>query len=201
MAAWSRGTWELLLLRHGIAEERSPDRPDAARALTDRGRRRTSAVLRIAKRAGLSAQHLLSSPLTRARQTAEIALTESLAPSLDLTESLLPGADPLPLVRSWLSSDPGEPAEGSRLMLVGHEPDLGLLAARLIGAAPGSISLRKAGLALLVSRGGTGAEPAGETSLQGTMGLGLLLSPRVLLAQANGERGQPALRRIRDRST
>ena len=36
-----------------------------------------------------------------------------------------------------------------RLLLVGHEPDLGLLGARLLGAPPGAIVLRKAGLALL----------------------------------------------------
>ena len=35
---------ELLLWRHGIAEERHPDRPDQERALTAEGRQRTAAV-------------------------------------------------------------------------------------------------------------------------------------------------------------
>jgi phosphohistidine phosphatase len=163
---------ELVLLRHGIAEERSPDRADAGRALTDQGRQRTRAVLRKALSLGLQAERLVSSPLVRASQTAEIALAVGLAPTLELAESLAPGADPLPLVGAWLASGRnGEPAP-RRLLLVGHEPDLGLLAARMIGAAPGSITLRKAGLALLVFEAGT---PLGEASLR------LLLSPRALL--------------------
>lgn len=169
---------ELVLLRHGIAEERSPDRADAGRALTDQGRQRTRAVLRRALSLGLQAERLVSSPLIRARQTAEIALAVGLAPALELAESLVPGADPLPLVEAWLASGRnGEPTQ-HRLLLVGHEPDLGLLAARLIGAAPGSITLRKAGLALLAFEAGVrgAGPPVGEASLR------LLLSPRSLLA-------------------
>jgi phosphohistidine phosphatase len=169
---------ELVLLRHGIAEERSPDRADAGRALTDQGRQRTRAVLRKALSLGLQAERLVSSPLVRASQTAEIALAVGLAPALELAESLAPGADPLPLVEAWLASGRnGEPAQ-HRLLLVGHEPDLGLLAARLIRAAPGSITLRKAGLALLAFEAGVHGvgPPVGEASLR------LLLSPRSLLA-------------------
>ena len=70
---------ELLLLRHGIAEERSPGRPDADRELTATGRIRTRAVLDLAARLGLKADRLLSSPLTRAWQTGEIALAAGLA--------------------------------------------------------------------------------------------------------------------------
>ena len=175
---------ELLLLRHGIAEERSPERPDRTRALTDKGRQRTRAVLERALALGLVADQLLSSPLTRARQTAEIARSVGLAPSLELSETLEPGHDPLPLLVTALAARakarPGS-AELSpqrsgpqprRLLLVGHEPDLGRLAARLLGASPGAIELRKAGLALLEL-------PAGPTP--GSARLRLLLSPRSLL--------------------
>ena len=59
---------------------------------------------------------------------------------------------------------------------MGHEPDLGLLAARLLGAPPGAIALRKAGLALLrlpvVEVGG---------SLAGTARLEWLMRPRLWL--------------------
>jgi len=172
------GRLELLLLRHGIAEERSPGRADAGRALTDRGRQRTRAVLRKASGLGLQADRLVSSPLIRASQTAEIALALGLAPALELAESLAPGGDPLPLVQAWLASGrSGEPAT-RRLLLVGHEPDLGLLAARMIGAGPGSITLRKAGLALLEF----GTRGHGSDSPLGQAGLRLLLSPRSLLA-------------------
>jgi phosphohistidine phosphatase len=166
---------QLLLLRHGIAEERRPDRDDEARALTARGRRRSRAVLRRARDLGLSAERMISSPLVRALQTAEIALAVSLADRLETDPALAPGADPLPLLRRWL--EPAGQEAPSRLLLVGHEPDLGHLAARLIGAPPGSIALRKAGLALLSFAG----RPAREGQLAGVADLRLLLSPRVLL--------------------
>jgi phosphohistidine phosphatase len=168
---------ELLLLRHGIAVERSPERSDAGRALTDQGRQRTRAVLRKALSLGLQAERLVSSPLVRASQTAEIALAVGLAPALELAEALAPGGDPLPLVQAWFATGRSDDPAPGRLLLVGHEPDLGLLAARLIGAPPGSITLRKAGLAVLAwEAGGIGADsPQGQASLR------LLLSPRVLL--------------------
>jgi len=158
---------ELWLLRHGIAQERHPDRPDAGRALTPAGRRRTAAVLERLVAAGLRADRLLSSPYCRARQTAELALAAGLAPQLELAEVLAPGGDPLPLLAT------GWPPPVSRLLLVGHEPDLGDLAARLIGAAPGAIPLRKAGLAVLRLPPG----PPGAA----TASLRLLLTPRLLL--------------------
>ncbi len=170
---------QLLLLRHGIAEERRPGRSDRARVLTDRGRQRTRAVLERALALGLAADRLLSSPLTRARQTAEIARSVGLAPVLELSESLEPGHDPWPLLLSalaLLAATPppaGEPEPARRrLLLVGHEPDLGLLAASLLGATPGATPLRKAGLALLDL-------PADPTP--GSATLQLLLNPRSLI--------------------
>jgi len=59
---------ELLLLRHGIAEERRLGLDDGARNLTAEGRLRTETVLRRALALGLETQILFSSPLTRARQ-------------------------------------------------------------------------------------------------------------------------------------
>jgi phosphohistidine phosphatase len=96
----------LLLVRHGIAEDRSEDRPDGLRALTPAGRRRTTAVLERAVALGLAVDRLVSSPLVRARQTAELALGAGLAPSLELATALEPGADPLPLLARWLASTP-----------------------------------------------------------------------------------------------
>jgi phosphohistidine phosphatase len=155
---------ELLLLRHGIAEERRPDQPDQARSLTPEGRQRTASVLSQLHRLGVGADRLLSSPLVRARQTAELAVAAGLAPALSLTDALAPGADPLPLL--------ADRAASGRLLLVGHEPDLGDLAARLIGAPPGSIALKKAGLAVLDL-------PTPFTP--GQARLRLLLAPRQLL--------------------
>ena len=179
----------LLLLRHGIAEERRPGRPDHGRALTAAGRRRTEAVLEKLVGLGLGVERLIASPLLRARQTAEIAVAVGLAPALELATALEPGGDPLPLLVAWLAPAPpaGPDPRPLRLALVGHEPDLGDLAARLIGAPAGSIPLRKAGLALLEPEGRgdadtpAGQDPAAIPPAAGIWRLRLLLSPRVLL--------------------
>lgn len=154
---------ELLLLRHGIAEERSPGRDDAERALTPRGERRTRRVIERLVALDLGCDQLLSSPLRRARQTAELAVAAGLAPALRLAPALAPSGDPLPLLT------PQALAVGARLALVGHEPDLGDLAARLIGAPAGSLVLKKAGFALLQAD-------------QARWRLRLLLGPAQLLA-------------------
>ncbi|QPN60369.1 histidine phosphatase family protein [Synechococcus sp. CBW1002] len=164
---------ELLLLRHGIAEERSPDRPDAGRGLTPRGDRRTRAVVERLCALNLGCELWFTSPLLRARQTAAIAADLGLAPLPLEAPELAPEADAAPLLERCLAGD-GELPAWSRLGLVGHEPDLSALAARLIGAPLEALELRKAGVILLAlpSRG----LPWGHSALR------LLLSPRSLLA-------------------
>ena len=163
-------TRELLLLRHGIAEERSVDLPDGSRALTPEGRLRTEAVLQRLIELGLGCDLLLSSPLTRARQTADLARLAGLAPDLELAAALEPAGEIGPLLQLWLGDSSPRPG-WRRLALVGHEPDLGLLAARLIGAPAGAVTLKKAGVALV-------ALPEDGRAAR----LKLLLSPRSLLA-------------------
>ncbi|MCX5945953.1 MAG: phosphohistidine phosphatase SixA [Cyanobacteria bacterium] len=164
------GTRELLLLRHGIAEERRLDLADGRRVLTPEGRQRTDAVLQRLVALGLGCDLLLSSPLTRARQTAELARLAGLAPDLELATGLVPEGDSWSLLQLWLADTSPRPG-WRRLALVGHEPDLGLLAARLIGAPAGAVTLKKAGVALVAL-----AQDGGEARLK------LLLSPRSLLA-------------------
>lgn len=176
---------ELLLLRHGIAEPRQEGRADAVRALTAAGRRRCAAVLERLRQRGLAADRLLSSPLVRARQTAELAVQADLAPALELAESLAPGGSPLPQLATWLASLPTQAGQRPRLLLVGHEPDLGELASALIGAPAGAIALRKSGLALL--RCGAPAAAAAvdqaavpEASRRPLASLRLLVTPGLL---------------------
>ena len=164
---------ELLLLRHGIAEERCPERVDGERALTAVGRSRTRAVAERLVQLGLGCDQLVTSPLVRARQTAEIAVGAGLvaegSPSLWLRvdAALAPGGDPLPLVAEFQRAASAHKGL-LRLALVGHEPDLGALAAQLIGAPEGAIVLKKAGIALLLLGPGRGQ-------------LKLLMAPRQLL--------------------
>ena len=161
---------ELLLLRHGIAEERRVDLPDGRRALTPEGRQRTEAVVQRLLELGLGCDLLLSSPYMRARQTADLARLAGLAPDLELAAGMEPAGEIGPLMQLWLGESSPRPG-WRRLALVGHEPDLGQLAARLIGAPAGAVSLKKAGVALVAL-----PEDGRAARLQ------LLLSPRSLLA-------------------
>jgi phosphohistidine phosphatase len=67
---------EIYLLRHGIAENHAPTGKDADRRLTDEGREKLHRVLERARKAGVSPSLILSSPLKRALETAEIAAQE-----------------------------------------------------------------------------------------------------------------------------
>jgi phosphohistidine phosphatase len=157
----------LLLLRHGIAEERRPGLADEDRALTARGRERSRAVLERLVALGLTVDRLLSSPLLRARQTAEIAVTAGWAAQLSLAAELAPGGAALDSLPRWCQACPGD-----SLALVGHEPDLSELAARLIGASAGCLDLRKAGLIQL---------RLSEQATSGRARLVALLRPGLLL--------------------
>ena len=66
----------IYILRHGIAENRDLGKPDATRQLTKQGKRDLHALLQQARAAGVSPQTILTSPLTRALETARIAAEE-----------------------------------------------------------------------------------------------------------------------------
>lgn len=165
---------EILLLRHGIAEPRTSGGQDALRSLTSAGRDRTRRICQRACQLGLSASSLVSSPLVRARQTGEIAVEEGLAPTLSCSEALAPGADPWPLLQRWWAQESQDVPR--RILLVGHEPDLGQLVCRLIAAPPNAVVLKKAGLAMVR----WSHAPAASAAL-GSAQLQLLLTPKVLL--------------------
>ena len=125
------GPYELYLIRHGVAEERGDAWPDdEKRPLTDEGMSRMRKAARGLARLGVAFDVVLSSPLVRARQTAEI-VAGSIAPrpSLINIESLSPGAG-----HAALFTDLEKHARKTRIALVGHEPGIGELAARLIGS-------------------------------------------------------------------
>lgn len=122
---------ELYLIRHGVAAERGDAWPeDAKRPLTDRGVRRLRKAAAALSALGVSFDVLLSSPLVRARQTAEI-LAAGLEPHppVELSDALSPGAP-----YSTVLDELGRHARCRRIALVGHEPGIGALAARLIGS-------------------------------------------------------------------
>ena len=122
---------ELYLIRHGVAEERSEAWPDdSKRPLTEQGASRLRKSARGLARIDVAFDVILTSPLVRARQTAEvIAGALDARPPVVVAESLAPGG----LFQAVLA-DLEKQARRRRIALVGHEPGLGELAARLSGS-------------------------------------------------------------------
>jgi phosphohistidine phosphatase len=125
------GPFELYLIRHGLAEERGDAWPDdSKRPLTADGISSMRKEARGLARLGVALDVVLSSPLVRARQTAEIvAAGLEPRPSLVNVDSLAPDGS-----YAALMSDLEKHARKTRIALVGHEPAIGELAARLIGS-------------------------------------------------------------------
>ncbi len=125
---------ELYLVRHAVAAERGPDYPDDdLRPLTPEGIERWRTAVAGLRQFGLRVDVVLSSPLVRARDTADL-LAAGLKPKprVVTVEALAPGArvsDVVAAVTAYAGA-----RRASRLALVGHEPDLGELAAKLLGA-------------------------------------------------------------------
>jgi phosphohistidine phosphatase len=124
-------------LRHGQANWEHWERPDDERPLTKRGRREMEGVASALQALKVRPQTILTSPLPRAFETAQI-VAEKLEIDLETTSLLAPGFG-LHSLRQILN----DRADGD-LMLVGHEPDFSLVLAQLTG---GTIRMAKAGLA------------------------------------------------------
>jgi phosphohistidine phosphatase len=121
---------ELYLIRHGIAEERGEKWPDdAKRPLSEDGISRLRTSARALARIGVAVDVIVTSPLVRTRQTAEI-IAGGLDPHPHIAnaDSLAPGGSVAAVL-----ADLEKHAKRSRIALVGHEPGIGELAARLIG--------------------------------------------------------------------
>jgi phosphohistidine phosphatase len=136
---------KLYLMRHGIAIDRigGAIHNDFQRPLTDEGRAETRAVATGLKRLGVGANLVVSSPLVRAKQTAEIVLDVLAAKQgLEITDSLSPGCNLSDLYKFLRKFQPFEEA-----FLVGHEPDMGRIAATLLWSGPElEIPFKKSGI-------------------------------------------------------
>jgi phosphohistidine phosphatase len=125
------GPYELYLIRHGPAEERGEAWPDdTKRPLTESGISRLRKSARGLSRLGVAFDVILTSPLVRARQSAEvIAGALDARPPVVTVESLAPGAQ-----YQTLLGELEKHARRPRIALVGHEPGIGELAARFAGS-------------------------------------------------------------------
>ncbi len=136
---------EVYILRHGIAESRSPGGTDAERRLTQEGRQKLRQVLIRAKAAKVRPSLILTSPLVRAVETAAIA-AEVLGYGREIEQSdvLLPSSSCQAVWRE-LRRRAEEPA----VLLAGHEPLLGETASYLLGSSRVIFALKKGALVCL----------------------------------------------------
>jgi phosphohistidine phosphatase len=133
---------QVYLLRHGVAEKDRPGLSDADRALTQDGRRKLRQVLRAASEAQVKPTLLLSSPLKRAIETAEIA-QEVLEYKSEIlrTKALLPGSRP---EQVW--EEIRVHRDEASLMLVGHNPLFAELSGYLLGSSEMQVDFKKGAL-------------------------------------------------------
>jgi phosphohistidine phosphatase len=124
-------TIELYLIRHGIAADRGDAWPDdTKRPLTHKGIVRLHREAEALDALGVTFDQILASPLVRTRQTAEV-LAERLGGNagIAMSESLAPGGTTAQAIEEL-----GKYSRRKRIAIVGHEPNIGELAAKLIGA-------------------------------------------------------------------
>ena len=130
---------ELYFLRHGEADWPDWKKSDDERPLTKRGKKQMRDVAKFLDHLKVRPDLIVTSPLPRAAQTAEIA-ADYLKAKLRKDELLAPGFGPSKL-RTVLKRH-----RAKVLMLVGHEPDFTQVISELTGA---SLKLSKGGVALL----------------------------------------------------
>jgi phosphohistidine phosphatase len=124
-------TLELYLIRHGVAAERSEEFPDdSKRPLTNDGIDRLHKEAKALDALGVTFEQILCSPLVRTRQTADVfAEVLKSKPPIAVIDSLTPAGSPAAVIQ-----DLGKYMRKASIALVGHEPNMGELAAYLIGA-------------------------------------------------------------------
>jgi phosphohistidine phosphatase len=145
----------LYLIRHASAvPSGTPGIPDDERPLTPRGEKRWKRAARGLARVLKRPDALLSSPLPRAWRTAEIAAAAWGRVDAQPTEALADGD-----LEAW-SALLGAYGPDARVALVGHEPHLSSLLARLVGGNAVRMPFKKGGVAVVdvtgpLSGGGT----------------------------------------------
>jgi phosphohistidine phosphatase len=121
---------DLILWRHAEAEDGTPDH---ARALTSKGTKQAAKVAAFLRQHLPDDHRVLVSPAARAQQTAS-AFTSHFT----LAPTIAPGATAEAVLHAarW-------PDAGGTVLVVGHQPTLGEVAAQLLGCADAPISIKK----------------------------------------------------------
>ncbi len=149
---------EVYLLRHGLAEERGRDgQADEDRALTRKGAKKVRIMGRWMKAQGIELDLFLTSPLLRARQTLEVIQEFYPHVPVRISKGLVPEGSPRSAAQALARSG----KKHKRILIAGHEPLLGKLAAYLLtGNISAGIEFKKAGLCKMAVPGAGQSGPA-----------------------------------------
>lgn len=147
---------QVYLLRHGIAEEARPGKSDADRELTAEGRGKLRDTLRVAANTAAQPSLILSSPLVRALQTAQLAARHLHYKGEILQTNVLSPNSHVDRVWDEIRVHHDE----RELMLVGHDPLFTNLAGYLLGVPELQIDFKK-GAILRIDIESFGPQPSG----------------------------------------
>jgi len=151
----------LYVVRHGIAVDVGEEgvRKDAERFLSAEGRRKTAEVGRGLNTLGIKPDVILTSPLVRARETAELIAAElEGVPPVELCPALAPGGDFMDLVRDLKQTQANE------VMWVSHMPEVAEWVSLWIGGEAGiGLAFKRAAVACV---GFEGAPAVGAGRLE-----------------------------------
>src|SRR5687768_16778273 len=136
---------ELILWRHADAEDPGPQ-GDAARRLTKRGRKQAERMARWLDARMEGEWRIVVSPAARALETVE-PLGREFEVSASVSTSAF--ADSVLREVDW--------PRGGRVLVVGHQPTLGEVAAQLLGGGVGEVSVRKGAILWFATRSREGA--------------------------------------------
>ena len=147
---------DLILWRHAEAEDGGASLPDAKRRLTARGDKQAHDVAKWLKTRLPKKTRILVSPATRTQQTAH-----ALALPFEVEPKIAVGADAADLIAAanW-------PEHSGAVLLVGHQPTLGQLAALLLSGAEADWSIKKGAIWWLSKRSREGRD---QTVLRAVM--------------------------------
>jgi phosphohistidine phosphatase len=135
---------EIYVVRHGIAVPSEAGSSDRFRPLTSKGRRRFRRSARRFARLGGKLDLILTSPLVRAVQTAEILVAAVKDAEVAVLEELDPGSGVQALLEAVARR-----ADFRSVALVGHEPQLSGLIAVLTATPGNEIEVRKGAIVRL----------------------------------------------------
>ena len=151
----------LILWRHAEAKDTSPD---FERQLTIKGEWQAKLMAKWLKPRLPKNLRILASPAARSRQTAD-----ALSMDYSLVKELAPGADPASVLNAA-----GWPDAGDNVLVVGHQPTLGLAASLLVTGEESAFGIKKGGIVWIARRE---REERGENVLRAVLSPEMLKDP------------------------